>query len=185
MISKGDYAPDTGAGAIILLVVGVLMSIAAVLWLLVDSGLVKTADTATAAPGVSSAPGVRMPRHARGTRGFLGVRSSAGARPVVVGSAVLRQLRHLRRPQYSPSYGQGAPGGGKSPADPAAPSSGPSYGGYPNTPGTGSTPGSDSTTTVFNNPGRSGGGQPGGGSPVGAAEQLLLRPGVRRLTCRL
>lgn len=171
MISKGDYAPDTGAGAIILLVVGVLMSIAAVLWLLVDSGLVKTADTATAAPGVSSAPGVP---NAPGTPAAPGDSSGYAAPPAPAPSSSDPQsygsYGTYGATQYSPSYGQGAPGGGKSPADPAAPSSGPSYGGYPNTPGTGSTPGSDSTTTVFNNPGRSGGGQPGGGQPGGGQQ---------------
>lgn len=139
MIAKGDSGFDTGAGAIILLVAGILMSIAAVLWLLVDAGLVKTAGSTTASPstGTPSSP----------------VAPSAPAPSSPSSEPQAPSYGSYGATQYGPSYGQGqsSPGAGKPPTDPgAAPSGGPSYG---------STPGSDSATTAFNNPGQPGGGQ--------------------------
>ena len=164
IVKKGDLDPGTGAGAIIVLVGGILMSIAAVLWLLVDSGLVKTGPSApatpaggtpTAAPAAPTQPGA----DAAGT--------PYGASYGSYGAG-----------QYGQSgYGQGAAAGQASNApkpatDPgAAASGGPSYGG-----GYGNTPGSDSATTVFNNPNQHGGGQPGGGQP-GGGQQSNFTPG--------
>ncbi len=127
MVAKGDSGFDTGSGAIILLVAGILMSIAAVLWLLIDAGLVKTAGTTTS-------PSAGTP--------------AASAAPTPTPSAPSSEPQapsygSYGATQYGPSYGQGqsSPGAGQPTADPgAAPSGGPSYGSY------GSAPGSDSAT---------------------------------------
>ena len=144
MVAKGDSGFDTGAGAIILLVTGILMSIAAVLWLLVDAGLVKAAGATTTSPSAGTPPaGSAAPAPSAS--------SSEPQAPSYGGYGAT---------QYGPSYGQGqsSPGAGKPPTDPGAASTGgPSYGSY------GSTPGSDSATTAFNNPGQPGAGQPGAG----------------------